>query len=322
MESMVFLPCNYDFSATDIFVALGYWVCDHWPVNRFLHAPPRGGAPLPPSPGLSFTPASDTTAELGESPFWCPLEGCLWWVDIAGRRLLRTDPASGATAAWPTPEEPGFVVLTGPGAPAVGMESGIFAFSPGTARFTRILPLEAPGTRFNDATVDAAGRLWAATMDITVTRPLGALYRFGPEGPERLLDGLSTPNGLAVDAGLTRLWLSDSHPSQRHVWTLPLTGAAPGPRRPFATLAGPDGRPDGAAIDSAGDYWIAGVDGGALHVFAPDGTHRARHATPSATPTKPAFAGGRLFLTAKHGPLAAAALAAPVPPLPYWKPAA
>ncbi|WP_170317825.1 SMP-30/gluconolactonase/LRE family protein [Paroceanicella profunda] len=275
--------------------------------------------------GPAFAALTDTRADLGESPVWCPEQDVIWWVDIAGRRLLCTPRAGGATRAWPTPEEPGFVVLTGPGAPAVGMESGVFAFAPASGAFTRIVALDAPGTRFNDATVDAMGRLWAASMDITLRQPLGALYRVRGAGAERLFGGLSTANGLAADLGRGRLYLSDSHPTVRRVWTLPLTGATPGPRQDFARFEGTDGRPDGAALDAAGNYWIAGVDGGALHVFAPDGGRIARHATPSATPTKPAFCGPRgttLCLTSKGGPLCAAQAPAPAVPQPYWNPLA
>ena len=36
-------------------------------------------------------------AQLGESPFWSGSEERRYWVDIAGRAALRTDPVTGAT---------------------------------------------------------------------------------------------------------------------------------------------------------------------------------------------------------------------------------
>ena len=51
-------------------------------------------------------------AQLGESPSWSAGEGLLYWVDIAGRAALRTDPASGATERWALPEEPGLGMPT------------------------------------------------------------------------------------------------------------------------------------------------------------------------------------------------------------------
>ena len=73
-----------------------------------------------------------------------------------------------------------------------------------------------------------------------------------------------------------------------------------------------EGRPDGANVDAEGNYWIAGVGGGLLHVFAPDGKHIAQHETLCLAPTKPAFGGPDLdiiFLTSKLGDAAGGVLA-------------
>jgi sugar lactone lactonase YvrE len=81
------------------------------------------------------------------------------------------------------------------------------------------------------------------------------------------------------------------------------TGAL-GRRRLLADFTGLKGRPDGAVIDAAGTYWIAGVGGGVLHGFAPGGARIAEVATPMADPTKFAFGGAgmeRVFLTSKSG---------------------
>ena len=59
-----------------------------------------------------FRRLSDAQAVLGESPVWSARDGCVWWVDVTGRRLLRSDAANGATRVWRTPEEIGFVALS------------------------------------------------------------------------------------------------------------------------------------------------------------------------------------------------------------------
>lgn len=72
------------------------------------------------------------------------------------------------------------------------------------------------------------------------------------------------------------------------------------------------GRPDGAALDRSGNYWIASIEGRVLHVFTPDGVLAASHPTPFSAPTKAAFGGPGLdevYLTSKGGDAPDGALA-------------
>lgn len=283
--------------------------------------------PQPSELQIKYTALTHERAALGESPTWDKRAGCLWWVDIDGARLLRTRPGAGATEAWSTPETPGFVVQTDLGAPAVGMESGVFLFDPASGAFERLLALPGDGTRCNDAAVDATGKLWAGTMALDNGAPVGVLYAIGADRkPMAVLDGLWTVNGLAVDADRERLYVSDSHPTRQEIWCadLDLASGALGERRPFADLRDRRGRPDGAALDAEGRYWIAGVGGGparngkgsekgggegggecgVLHVFDPQGAAIAELPTPFENPTKPCFGGeidSLLFVTSKGG---------------------
>ena len=105
----------------------------------------------------------------------------------------------------------------------------------------------------------------------------------------------------------SRLFVSDSHPSVRSIWTMtpPAEGAVRVglPRALFAHLGDVPGRPDGAAFDDEDGYWIAGVGGGELYRFAPDGRLSRRIRTPVESPTKLAFGGadlGDVFVTSKQ----------------------
>jgi sugar lactone lactonase YvrE len=154
---------------------------------------------------IAFALVPGTPARLGESPVWDVHSSSLWWVDIDGRRLSKTGAATGRTTSWETPEMPCFVVITSSGDPAVGMESGIFAFYERNARFERIVELHEPLARFNDATVDVSDRLWAGTMHRSAGGGAGALYSVS--GDRHLvihLDGLNWPNGLACDGARIR----------------------------------------------------------------------------------------------------------------------
>jgi sugar lactone lactonase YvrE len=238
----------------------------------------------------------------------------LWWVDIDGRQLIRTYDENGLTEFWETPEMPGFVILTDKGLPAVGMESGIFLFDSENRLFEKIVDLEDHGVRFNDATVDVFGRLWVGTIDLHISEPIGKLYSVNDDRTLNiLLDGLFYSNGLAVDHDRNRLYLSDSHPDVQMIWTVPCdsSGKLTGQRQDFVDMSKIDGRPDGAAIDALGNYWIAGVGGSCLHVFSPDALHLRQYGTLCSAPTKLTFTGPNLdyvSVTSKGGDAAGGAI--------------
>ena len=254
---------------------------------------------------VTFRTHASEPAELGESPFWMEAGNCVWWVDIDGKRLLRTDADSGKTAVWATPETPGFVLPTVKGGIVVGMETGLFSFAEEAGGFTRLIALDAPGMRFNDATTDDRGRIWTGTMTMGERRPDGVLYRIDPDlTMTPVITGLMTPNGLAVDGARGRLYLSDSNSDIQTVWTadLDMESGAVGEREVFLDMFGVTGRPDGATLDADGNYWLAGITGGVVYQLAPDGTVIAEFQVPSIDPTKPAFGGpalDRLFVTTR-----------------------
>ena len=256
---------------------------------------------------IEWTILPDVSAVLGESPVWDAAGKCVWWVDIDGCKLMRTAFPGMTTGNWPMPERAGFVVLTSRGLPAVGMQTGIFVFDPSTASLDRIVKMNLPGARCNDATVDPYGRLWVGGMDMEARAGRGVLYCVGKNcQPETMLEGLHIPNGLAFDGDRERLYLSDSGPDIRTVWAFDLE---PGSsqlhrRKEFAVFGDADGKPDGAALDEVGNYWSAAILGGALRVFSPQGETISVHATPFSEPTKPAFCGDsldRIFLTSRQG---------------------
>lgn len=232
-------------------------------------------------------------AQLGESPVWDPETGAIWWIDIDQPRLFCRDSRE-TIDSWTLPETPGFVVLLGSGQLALGMETGIFTFDPNTGAFERIVDLNVPGMRFNDATIDWRGRLFASTMARDAKPGRAAIHLVSPHHTlTKLIDGLAIPNGLAIDQVGNRLFYSDSHPDSQSIRTRSISddGAISEQDNLFATTRGLDGRPDGASMDALGRYWIAGVDGGAIYIFEHDGRLDEVIPLPFACPTKLAFTG-------------------------------
>ncbi len=253
-----------------------------------------------------FTILSDLHAELGESPAWSNQDNCVWWIDVSGKALLRTDCENGRTRRWNLPETVGFAVLADDGSVAIGLESGIYRFAERSGLGLRFAPSPGEGLRYNDASIDPAGRIVCGTMDRDNARPAGTISRIEPDGSVSVLfTGLYTPNGLAFDAVRNHMYFSDSHPESRTIWVCdydPVSGKA-SDRRILDVCQDRKGRPDGGVVDNAGNYWIAGVDAGELWCYSPEGERIRTVATDSDFPTKMTFGGSRgdrVYLTSKH----------------------
>ncbi len=109
-------------------------------------------------------------------------------------------------------------------------------------------------------------------------------------------DELITPNGLAFSPDGRTMYLSDSHPARQAVWAYDYdtdTGTPSNPRL-FIDMNRYPGRPDGAAVDADGGYWICGNDAGQVHRFTPDGRLDRSLAVPVAKPAMCAFGGAGL----------------------------
>src|SRR5690349_17311586 len=69
-----------------------------------VHERHNGPMTMPP-----WQPVTEHRDQLGESPFWHPDEGRVYWVDIPGRALRRLDPRTSLLDSWPMPHEPGCI---------------------------------------------------------------------------------------------------------------------------------------------------------------------------------------------------------------------
>jgi sugar lactone lactonase YvrE len=246
----------------------------------------------------------DARNGVGESPVWVGAQQALWWVDIPARRLWRWDAATGGTRSWSTQELPACIAPRTGGGFLCGMESGWFHVHPhddGTVRSTLLAAFEQPlpGMRFNDGRCDRQGRFRAGTMlmDMGAGRDVGALWALDEQAqPKVLVDGLIVSNGLAFSPDGRTMYLSDSHPKVQAVWAFDydIATGTPSRRRLFVDMNRHPGRPDGAAVDEDGCYWICGNDAGMVHRFTPDGRLDRSLSLPVKKPAMCAFGGGGL----------------------------
>ena len=250
----------------------------------------------------SFERVGAMRCTVGEGPLWSARDNAWYWVDIPARTIWQVDASTLATRCWTTPEMPACLALTDSGGLIAGMETGIFDVTlndDGSAAIARLAaPAElGPGMRFNDGRCDRQGRFWSGTMvmDNPNGTPNGHLYRFdsrtGISAP--IVSQLVTQNGLAWSPDGRTMYLSDSHASSQLIWAFDYDGATgtPSNRRLFVDLKSYPGRPDGAAMDADGCYWICGNDAGVIHRFTPSGQLDRSIAVPMAKPSMCAFGG-------------------------------
>ena len=239
---------------------------------------------------------------VGESPVWSVAEQALYWVDIEGRALHRFDWATRQARHWALPERVGCIALHAEGGLIAGMETGVFRLQPGAGDDIGVELLQAvqfaqPGMRFNDGRCDRAGRFWLSSMvmDMSLAQPAGVLYRYDARGLVPMLDGLITGNGLGFSPDGRTLYLSDSHPKVQRVWAFDLDAEGNlSNRREFIDMNQHPGRPDGAAVDEDGAYWICGNDAGQVHRFGPDGRLERSLRLPLSKPAMCSFGGPEL----------------------------
>ena len=241
----------------------------------------------------------------GESPVWHAAEQALYWVDIPAHKLCRWTPAIGQLSSWLAPEMLACIApMAAAGTWIAGTESGIFQLTQqadGQLGFESLAPVShaLPGMRFNDGRCDRQGRFLAGTMlmNMAAGASVGCIYSYQKNsGLTKLLDGFITPNGMAFSPDGCTMYLSDSHPSVQMVWAFDydIDTGTPSNRRLFIDMNPLPGRPDGAAVDADGCYWICGNDAGLIHRFTPDGKLDRSLAVPVKKPAMCAFGGAGL----------------------------
>jgi sugar lactone lactonase YvrE len=240
---------------------------------------------------------------LGEGPIWDARSQRLYWVDILEQRIYRYDPADRSTASWTTPEQVGFVFVGEDGGLLAGFKSGLHHVAlgvDGTVTASRIDRVDGgrADVRFNDATRDAEGWIWACTLGGSAEEPLGTYYRYDVELNRRTVDeGYLIANGPALSPDRRLLYTVETrgHPGRRKgVYVSSITSA--GQLEEQRLLIGwdaYDSDPDGVVTDSEGNLWLGEFRGNMLRRFSPEGTQIAAVPLPAWNATKPAFGGAQ-----------------------------
>ena len=265
--------------------------------------------------------AFDAVMQVGECPLWHPQEAALYWVDIDGCAVHRLDPGNGEHRQWRMASEPSALAHSANGGLIVALRSGIVHLNTQDGSLNDIAgaPYDTASTRFNDGRTDGAGRFWIGTL--YEPRDLQAAQMYCLErGELRLVwsGGMTVSNGLAFSPDQRTQYHADTttHRIDRRDFDV-ASGSVSAPQlfHQFSTdKKAPDygGSPDGAAVDSAGNYWCAMFEGARLLQFAPDGALLREVALPVRCPTMVAFGGDdlrTLYITSASHKRSAAELA-------------
>jgi sugar lactone lactonase YvrE len=294
---------------------------------------------------MTTTPSPWTTvitepSILGECPFWHPDEQTLYWVDIAGCQIKRANVYMGTVESWPIavdgkPMEPGCMAPARSGGLVIALRDRVVrARTWGGALETVVMFAHNPlTTRANDGKCDPAGRFWAGTMyeprdaqnaELWCLDPLSnsSTSTSSPGQPaqwQRKAGNATVANGLAWSPDARTLYWADTPQHTIFAWDYDLATSAMAQRRVFKQFApkpagwqpfAPDnggylGRPDGASVDTQGNYWVAMYEGQRVLQLSPQGDILQSIPAPVLCTTMVCFGGDDLqtlyLTTARHG---------------------
>lgn len=223
-------------------------------------------------------------------------EGNLFFVNWLSSSIMKLAPGGQVTEFYNTGGIPAGLAFHRDGSLFVADEGkdihGVLRITPdkiATVAAERHGPTPLNGA--NDLVFDSRGVLyfsdpWGSSVD----EPVGGFYRLLVDGRlERLDEGLAFPNGVAVNADDSAVFVAETGHNRILRYALSPEGTV-GEREVFAELTGEPG-PDGMALDEAGDLYVAHYGQGRIDVLDSAGRVVEEIPVPGAEPTNVAFIG-------------------------------
>ena len=259
---------------------------------------------------MSWQALTPQAYELGESPFWHPHELMLYWVDIPGQRIHRCNIFMGSVESWAMPSEPGSIAPAESGVLVIALRDGIYRAREwgGTLNKLAAAQHDPATTRFNDGKADPLGRFWAGTMYEPRTQADAQLLMLNGDVLEAKVSNATIANGLAWSPDARTIYWADTPTHTVRAWDWNAASNAmtnervfkQWPGKPAGWQFGKDdyqgygGRPDGAAVDVEGNYYVAMFEGARICKLSPAGVELASIPVPAQCPTMPSFGGDDL----------------------------
>jgi sugar lactone lactonase YvrE len=236
---------------------------------------------------------------IGETPVWEPEHARVTWVDVPDGALYRMTYPDAKIERYDLPLRigamalrvgGGFIASTERGFATLDILNGAVVMNAGAG------PELEPGWRMNDGACDRQGRFWSGSMAPNTSAPgaFGSLFSIGGEGQVIERGGrFRSQNGLAWSPDGRSMYVSDSNPLLPYVLVHDFDAQSGhfSNGRLFADRTMLGGRPDGAAIDVDGCYWIAASDAGRILRMTPEGRIDAQIELDVPNPTNICFIG-------------------------------
>lgn len=234
---------------------------------------------------------------VAESPIWNRDTERWHWLDQAGR-IYEYDLQEGKLCTRLFNEKLGSMVLTESGALVVSGESSLMLLT--EAGMETIGSMDHPHhpMKFADGRCDRQGRYMTSTMCPVITDRLswGEWWNFSHDNGFKRADNQQyiIPNGSAFSPDGSIFYCSETDTEHRKIYQCryDVNDGVITDRSLFIDLKGKNlGRPDGAAIDTDGCYWICGLDDGVIVRITPTGKIDQIFKTPMKKPTMCSFGG-------------------------------
>jgi sugar lactone lactonase YvrE len=259
----------------------------------------------------------DSRCELGEGPFWHPLQERLFWFDILNKTLFSATGGGIMVDRFTFDATVTAAAVIDSDNLAVASAAGLFRLQLSTDTREIIIPLEPDSTttRTNDGRVNPAGGFWIGTMGLSEPGKIaaGSLYQVRGGEVTKLLSDVFIPNSTCFSPdGRTAYFADTIAGTIRKVAIDPETGLPAGQWSEFVGTGHPGG-PDGSVVDAEGFVWNARWGGSSVIRFAPDGRVDRVVKLPVSRVTCPAFGGKDLktmYITSAREGMSAAELAA------------
>jgi sugar lactone lactonase YvrE len=247
-----------------------------------------------------FVVVHDEPMKTGESPVWHAVESALYWVDIPDMMVHRLHPASGKYSSWKMDSEPSALAVDVDNNLVVATRNGFVYLNTSTGEVEDIAPapFDPKIMRFNDGRVDPAGRFWVGTLYEPRDQPKAEMHVLeNGKLRQAWAGGMTNSNGLAWTPDGKTMFHADTTSHRIDVYDYDLASGTHSNGRNLVTFEADKttgtygGRPDGAAIDSEGNYWIAMYEGGRILKLSPTGELLQQVDLPLKCPTAVCFGG-------------------------------
>lgn len=246
------------------------------------------------SPPARIVTISHDACELGEGPAFDPFGDRLFWLDIAGRRLLEKSWPNGDTQAVDLPEMTSAISPLDDRRQLLVTETGLYLRDAGKGKLSHIMPIEADNgaTRSNDARVHPCGAFWIGTMGKNAESGAGAIYWAFRGALRRLYGDITIPNSICFSPDGGTAYFTDTDVNLLYrVSCDPRTGLPTDEPQIFVDHRSGKGGLDGSVVDDEGVVWTACWGAGALVAHGPDGRLLRTISLPASQTTCPAFVG-------------------------------